>query len=56
MKKSSKRQKFLISILIDALFDKKIMKITKEIFCDIDIATLIQCIKFIKEILLCLES
>ena len=37
-------------------FDKKIMKIAKEIFCDVDIATLIQCIKFIKEILLCLES
>ena len=50
MKKSSKRQKFLISILIDALFDKKIMKIAKEKNCDVDIATLIQCIEFIKEI------
>ena len=37
-------------------FDKKIMKIAKEIFCDVDIATLLQCIKFIKEILLYLES
>lgn len=46
---------FLISILMDALLDNEIIKITKEIFCDIDIATLIQCIKFIKEILLCLE-
>ena len=46
---------FLISILMDALLDDEIIKITKEIFCDIDIATLIQCIKFIKEILLCLE-
>lgn len=47
---------FLISILIDALFDKEVMKIVKKIFCDIDIDSLIQCIKFIKEILLCLES
>lgn len=32
------------------------MKIAKEIFCDVDIATLLQCIKFIKEILLYLEQ
>ena len=38
-----------------SMYDDEIIKITKEIFCDIDIATLIQCIKFIKEILLCLE-